>query len=183
MGKTYKEIDSKSANWIEQQKMFFVATAPISGEGLVNLSPKGLDSFRILDPQTVAYLDLTGSGIETIAHVKENARIAIMFCAFEGQPNILRIHGHGEVIEKSNPRFNSLISKFIKFKSTRAIIIIKIKRVANSCGFGIPIYHFHQQRDTLIKWAKNKGERGIKAYHKEHNEQSLDKLMGLEMNS
>ena len=154
MGKIYNKIDDKSANWIEQQRMFFVATAPISGEGLVNLSPKGLDSFRILDAHTVAYLDLTGSGIETIAHVKENARITIMFYAFEGPPKILRIHGHGEVIEKSNPRFNSLISKFIKFKSTRAIIIIKIKRVANSCGFGIPIYHFHQQRDTLIKWAK-----------------------------
>jgi len=182
MGKIYNKIDDKSANWIEQQRMFFVATAPISGEGLVNLSPKGLDSFRILDAHTVAYLDLTGSGIETIAHVKENARITIMFCAFEGPPKILRIHGHGEVIEKSNPRFNSLISKFIKFKSARAIIVIKIKRVANSCGYGIPVYHYQQQRDTLIKWAENKGERGIRAYQIEHNEQSLDKLKGLEMN-
>ena len=182
MGKIYNKIDDKSANWIEQQRMFFVATAPISGEGLVNLSPKGLDSFRILDAHTVAYLDLTGSGIETIAHVKENARITIMFCAFEGPPKILRIHGHGEVIEKSNPRFNSLISKFIKFKSARAIIVIKIKRVANSCGYGIPVYYYQQQRDTLIKWAENKGERGIRAYRKEHNEQSLDKLKGLEMN-
>ena len=183
MGKTYKEIDRKSANWIEEQRMFFVATAPISGEGLVNLSPKGLDSFRILDPHTVAYLDLTGSGIETIAHVKENARITIMFCSFEGPPKILRIYGQGEIIEKSNPRFSTLISKFIKFKSARAIIVINIKRVANSCGFGIPIYHFQQQRDTLINWAENKGEKGINAYHKEHNEQSLDKLKGLEMNS
>lgn len=182
MGKIHTEIDRKSANWIEQQRMFFVATAPISREGLVNLSPKGLDSFRILDAHTVAYLDLTGSGIETIAHVKENARITIMFCAFEGSPKILRIYDHGEVIEKSNPRFNSLKSKFPNYKGARAIIIIKIKRVADSCGFGIPVYHFQQQRDTLINWAKSKGGKGIKSYQKEHNKQSLDKLKGLEMN-
>ncbi len=181
MGKIYKEINSKQVIWIEQQKMFFVATAPLSGEGLINLSPKGLDSFRVLNPHTVAYLDLTGSGVETIAHVKENARITIMFCAFDGSPKILRIHGHGEVIEKSNPRFNSLKSKFTKFKSTRAIIVVGIKRVADSCGFGIPVYHFHQQRDTLINWAENKGEKGIIAYQMEHNKQSLDNLMGLEI--
>ncbi len=182
MGKTYKEIDRKSANWIEQQRMFFVATAPISGEGLVNLSPKGLDSFRILNPHTVAYLDLTGSGIETIAHLKENARITIMFCAFEGSPKILRIYGHGEVIEKSNPKFNSLKYKFPNYKGARAIIIIKIIRVADSCGFGIPVYHYQKQRDTLINWTENKGGKGINAYQKEHIKLSLDKLKGLELN-
>ena len=104
-----------------------------------------------------------------------------MFCAFDGSPKILRIHGHGEVIEKNHPRFNSLKSKFAKFKSARAIIVVKIKRIADSCGLGIPVYNYQHQRDTLINWAENKGEKGIIAYQLEHNKQSLDNLMGLEI--
>lgn len=184
MGKTYEKIDEKLTEWINQQQMFFVATAPLSGEGLVNVSPKGLDgTFHILDPYTVAYLDMTGSGIETIAHLKENGRITLLFCAFTGAPNLLRLYGQGEPIEPHHPEFNSLLPHFAPYSDVRSIIRVKIDRIADSCGFGVPFYEYQGQRETLVKYAENKGVDGMAQYREENNSTSLDGLKGLELAS
>ena len=180
MGKVYDEINEKLAAWVEQQKMFFVSTAPLSGEGLVNVSPKGLDSFSILDAHTVAYLDLTGSGAETIAHIKENGRITVMFCALDGAPNILRFYGKGEVIEPSHPEFAALTARFPIYPGIRSVIRVHVARIADSCGFGIPLYDYKQERDALIKYADNKGPDGMAQYRVENNSYSLDGLPALE---
>ena len=124
MGRTYDGIDVGLKHFLETQPVFFVATAPLSGDGLLNLSPKGLDSFRVLDPHTVAYLDLTGSGVETIAHLRENGRIVLMFCAFDGPPKIVRLHGRGEAVEPDDPRFPALAARFPTYLGTRSIIVV-----------------------------------------------------------
>jgi len=180
MGKVYEKIEPRQKEWISQQHLFFVSTAPLSGDGLVNLSPKGLDSFRILDDTTVAYLDLTGSGAETIAHLRENQRITIMFCAFDGPPKILRFYGKGEALVKGSEGFETLIDLFPEYLSTRAIIKIKVHRIADSCGYAIPLYDYKEDRDTLLQWADRKGPEGVLAYQKEKNSQSLDGLPALD---
>lgn len=180
MGKTYEEIDERLIEWINQQQMFFVATAPLSADGLVNLSPKGLDdTFQILDSHTVAYLDLTGSGVETIAHLKENGRITILFCAFNGAPNLLRLYGQGEAIEPHHPDFNSLLARFPVYSGIRSIIRVSVDRIADACGFGVPLYTYEGQRDTLLKYAETKGPEGMAQYRQENNSLSLDGLKGL----
>jgi len=145
MGKLYESIDDSLVEFIQAQKMFFVATAPLSGDGLVNVSPKGLDSFRVLDSQTVAYADLTGSGIETVAHLKENGRIVIMFCSFDQTPKILRLHGRGDVIERSHADFAQLQSLFPEYIGLRSFIRIRCERISDSCGWGVPRYEFTGQ--------------------------------------
>jgi len=179
MGDEYAEIDDRIAKWIAEQKVFFVATAPLSRDGLINCSPKGIDSFRVLDRRTVAYLDLTGSGIETIAHLRENRRIVIMMCAFAGPPKILRLHGHGEVLEKGTEEYHSLISDFIEHPGSRSIIRVALDRISDSCGFGVPLYSYQGERDTLINWAEKQGEDGIERYKGKANLKSLDGLDGL----
>jgi hypothetical protein len=179
MAKVYESITTEITEWVAAQKMFFVATAPLAETGLVNCSPKGGDTFRILDAQTVAYQDLTGSGIETIAHLKENGRIVIMFCAFEGPPKIVRFHGMGEVIEHDHPEFVTLVTLFPYNAGTRAIIRIHVTRISDSCGFAVPRYDFVEPRDVLDKWAISKGEEGTKAYRDEKNINSLDGLPGV----
>jgi hypothetical protein len=179
MGKVYETITTEITKWVGAQKMFFVATAPLANTGLVNCSPKGGDTFRILDEHTVAYQDLTGSGIETIAHLKENGRIVIMFCAFEGAPKIVRFHGTGEVIEQDHAEFATFATLFPYNPGTRAIIRITVTRVSDSCGFAVPRYDFVEPRDVLDKWATQKGEEGTKAYRDENNTRSLDGLLGL----
>ena len=179
MGKVFDSIDEKIRTWISNQKMFFVATAPLSGDGLINLSPKGLDSFRVLDDHTIAYLDYTGSGVETIAHIKENQRIVIMMCAFEGAPRIFRFHGRGIPLEKGTDEFNELIGNFDETLGARSIIKIDVERISDSCGFTVPIYSFQGDRDTLKKWAEQKGEEGVVEYQKNNNMVSLDGLEGL----
>jgi len=181
MGKIFQTIDDKLQNWIEKQKMFFVSTAPLDKEGLVNCSPKGLDSFRVLDGNTVAYLDLTGSGVETIAHLKENQRITIMFCAFEGPPKILRLYGKGEVLEKGTLEFEKLKPQFPEYLGERSIILVHLHRIQDSCGYAVPNYEFKGERDVLLKWTANKGPDGVVAYRKEKNANSLDGLKGLEI--
>lgn len=181
MGKIFQKIDDRLRQWIGQQKMFFVSTAPLSKDGLVNCSPKGLDSFRILDDNTVAYLDLTGSGVETIAHLKENQRITLMFCAFEGPPKILRLYGKGEVLEKGTEGFQELEHLFPEYLSTRAIIKVYVSRIADSCGYAVPLMEFKEDRDTLLLWADRKGADGIETYKKEKNRESLDGLPGLDI--
>jgi hypothetical protein len=179
MGKTYESIEPRIEEFIRRQPLFFVATAPLSREGLVNLSPKGLDTLAILDPHTVAYLDLVGSGIETVAHLHENGRIVFMFCAFEGPPLIVRLHGRGEVLEPGQPGFEELRARFPSFESDRAIIRVRVERVSDSCGYGVPLLHYEGERSQLTDWAERKGPEGLKRYRDEHNARSLDGLPGL----
>lgn len=179
MGKTFEAITPKIREWVAAQQMFFVATAPLAAEGLVNLSPKGMDSFRILGDRRVAYLDLTGSGIETVAHLKENGRITIMFCAFEGPPKIYRFQGKGTVHEKGSAGYDELIGNFTEYLGARAIIDIELTRISDSCGFSVPLYDFQAQRDTLMKMSEKEGEDGLLRYQQEHNQKSLDGLPGL----
>lgn len=179
MGKLFDTITPQLQEWIAHQKMFFVATAPLTENGHINCSPKGLDSFRIIDDTTVAYQDLTGSGIETIAHLKENKRIVIMFCAFDGPPKIVRIHGHGEVIEPEHPEFETMNAQFPKRDAVRAYIKISAKRISDSCGYAVPLYEFKEDRDVYDKYCERKGEEGMNKFKKEHNTKSLDGLKGL----
>jgi hypothetical protein len=173
------EIDSNLQNFILAQPMFFVSTAPLASDGHINLSPKGLDSFRILGPKQVAYLDLTGSGVETIAHLKENGRIVLMFSAFQGPPRILRLHGHGRVIEPHNSNFAALAAHFPAYESVRSIIVVDVTRVADSCGYGVPLMKYEGERKQLFAWAEKKGPAGLEAYRKQKNSRSIDRLPGL----
>lgn len=176
MAKVYPEIEPQLAAWIQRQHLFFVATAPNEADGFVNCSPKGLSTFTILDPHTVAYLDLTGSGVETIAHLRQNGRIVIMFCALEGPPKIVRLHGQGEVYAPSSPEFNALRDRFPELPGDRALIKIAVTRVSDSCGFGVPEYSYVGDRQTMIDWANTKGEAGIAAYQAKNNAHSLNGL-------
>jgi hypothetical protein len=173
------EIDDSVRAFISAQHMFFVATAPLSGDGHVNLSPKGLDSFRILGPRRVAYLDHNGSGIETVAHVRENGRLTIMFCAFEGKPNILRLQGRASVIEPADPGYLPLFSHFTPKALVRTIIVLDVTRIADSCGFGVPLYEYRGDRDQLIVSSERKGVDGMREYQQKKNAASLDGLPGL----
>jgi len=179
MGKLYDAIDAPLADFIARQRIYFVATAPLAGDGHVNLSPKGLDSFVVLDPRTVAYLDLTGSGVETIAHLRENGRITICFCAFEGPPKILRLYGRGAVIEPGHPDFAALRVRFGDFSGVRSVIRVALDRIADSCGYGVPLYRYEGERVQLGEWARKKGEAAVAAYRLERNAVSIDGLPGL----
>ncbi|MEL6924144.1 MAG: pyridoxamine 5'-phosphate oxidase family protein [Bacteroidota bacterium] len=179
MGKIYDHIPANLQKWIPQQKLFFVASAPLSGDGLINLSPKGLDSFRILDEHTVAYLDLTGSGVETIAHVQENQRLTMMFCAFEGAPNIVRLYGKAEVHQKGTEGYAALSHHFPEYVNARSIIVNRLSKVTTACGYAVPYMDYRGDRDVLDKWAEKKGPAGIDAYQKEKNTSSLDGMTGL----
>jgi hypothetical protein len=180
MGKVYPEIDEKLAGFMKAQHVFFVATAPLAGDGLVNVSPKGLDSFSISGATEVAYLDLVGSGVETVAHVRENGRLVIMFCAFEGPPRIVRLHGRARVLEPGAPGFAGLAEGFPAYAATRSIIQLAVRRISDSCGYGVPLMHFESERTQLQDWADRKGADGIARYKAEHNRHSLDGLPGLE---
>ena len=159
--------------------MFFVATAPLDARGHVNLSPKGLDTFRILGPRSVAYLDVFGSGVETIAHVRENGRIVVMFCSFHGAPKVLRLHGLGRVVEPHETEFAVLQSRFPVYEGTRAIIAIEVIRIGDSCGYGVPLLNFEAQRAALPAWCRKRGTEGLKIYRQDKNRQSIDGLPGV----
>ncbi len=176
MGKIFEQINDEMAAWIRQQQIFFVATAPLAPDGHLNCSPKGGDSFRIIDPLTVAYQDLTGSGVETIAHLRENRRIVLMFCSFEGAPKIVRLHGEGEVVIPSHPDFPSLAALFPQNPGVRSIIRVGVTRVSDSCGFAVPFFDYRGDRDSLDKWAEAKGAAKLKEYRKERNARSIDGL-------
>lgn len=181
MGKVHESINEGLARWIERQPMFFVATAPRAEEGLVNCSPKGMDTFRILGPNQVAWLDLTGSGAETIAHLRENGRICVMFCAFEGPANIVRLQGRGEALPLGSAEFEALQDRFPDLPGARSIIRVDVQRIADSCGYGVPLMQYHGERDTLIGWAEKKGPEGLAAYRAERNRHSLDGLDAFEV--
>lgn len=174
MAKFYSELNSSLQDFIQEQKLFFTATAPLQGR--INLSPKGIDTFRCIDHQTVAYLDLTGSGNETAAHLRENGRMTIMFCSFSEKPLILRLYGKGRVIRSRDEEWQSLSSLFDTLPGERQIIVLDIESVQTSCGYGVPLYEFKQERNTLIEWAENKGEQGIKEYWQAKNLKSIDGL-------
>lgn len=180
MGKLYEHITGDIATWIKQQHMFFVATAPLRIEGHVNCSPKGLDVLRILDPGKVAYLDLTGSGAETIAHLRENGRIVFMFCAFSGAPKIVRLHGRGKVVTKTSPEWETLLTLFPGYPAARSIILVQVIRVSDSCGYGVPKFDFQENRDAMQRWADTKGGAALPEYRKLKNTKSIDGLPALD---
>jgi hypothetical protein len=179
MSKVHEEIDDGLRSFIGAQHMFFVATAPLDAGGHVNLSPKGLDTLRIIDARTLAYLDYVGSGAETIAHVRENARIVIMLCAFEGPPKIVRFHGRGEVIEPADVEYAALRGLFPADPPDRAIIRISVQRIADSCGFGVPQYAYDGPRSQLLDWSERKGAQGLGEYQRQKNRISVDGLPAL----
>lgn len=179
MGKRNLEIDEGLQAFIRAQPVFFVATAPLDPRGHVNLSPKGLDTFRILGSRKVAYLDIFGSGVETIAHLRENRRIVLMFCSFQGPPKILRLHGHGRAIEPHEPEFGNLQAHFPAYEGTRAIIVIDLIRVSDSCGYGVPLLRYEGDRSQLPDWCRKRGNEGLKIYRTEKNRQSIDGLPGV----
>ncbi len=179
MGRTYDELRDELVEWIEDQHVFFVATAPSGPGGHVNLSPKGYDTFRVLDPHTVAYLDLTGSGVESIAHLRENGRIVVMCCAFDGPPRVLRLHGHGEVLEPGDTGFPELLALFAPQPGVRAVVRIHLERISTTCGYGVPLMGFTAERERLREWAEQKGPDGVEAYRVEKNSLSIDGLPGL----
>ncbi len=163
-------------DWIADQHVFFVATAPSGEDGHVNLSPKGLEGLRVLGPTSIAYLDLTGSGAETIAHLQENGRICVVLCAFTGKPQILRLQGTGTVHRPGSERFDELRPGFGDHPGIRSIITVELDRIATSCGYGVPLMAYEGERRALTAWAEKKGDDGIEAYWRKKNAQSIDGL-------
>ncbi|MBI1180532.1 MAG: pyridoxamine 5'-phosphate oxidase family protein [Alphaproteobacteria bacterium] len=174
MADFYPILDETQQQFIARQHMFFVATAP--GEGRINLSPKGMDTFRVIDEATVCYLDLTGSGNETAAHLLENGRITIMWCSFDGTARILRVYGEGRAVRPGSPEFDGLIGRFPPLPGVRQIMLIRVGSVQTSCGYGVPQYELVRERPTLVKWAKGKGEEGLRDYRASRNARSIDGL-------
>jgi hypothetical protein len=193
VGKVFDGIDEQMSNWIAAQALFFVASAPLDGDGHVNVSPKGpIDTLRILDERTVAYLDVVGSGAETIAHVRENGRLVIMLCAFAGPPRIVRLQGRGEVILADDERFEPLVARCAFQQpgvaaARRAIVRMYVTRVADSCGYGVPLMSFDGLRPHADAWAEKKvrvgGMQALRDYQREKNSTSLDGLPAVELES
>lgn len=179
MGKTYNEIDEKLAAFMSRQKIFFVATAPLSGNGHVNVSPKGYDCLRILSPKRIAYADLGGSGIETVAHVLENGRITIMFCAFEGAAMILRLYGKARIMQFDEPGFDEELSRFPGFGRARNIVFVDLERIADSCGWGVPFFDFKGERDQLKRAIDHRSREEWAERRYQSNAESIDGLPGL----
>jgi hypothetical protein len=185
MGKVFDRIDAKLAAWIEAQPLFFVSTAPLAADGMVNVSPKGTSgTFRVLGEHSFAYLDLTGSGVETIAHLQENGRICVMFCAFDGGPKIIRLHGTGSVTFAAEPEFAMAIEPFgsaalERLPQARAVITVDVARVSRACGYAVPRMELVEERTILDDWSATRGPEKIAAYHELKNTTSLDGLPGL----
>jgi Pyridoxamine 5'-phosphate oxidase len=182
MGRIYNGIDARLAEWLTSQPVFFVATAPLAGDGHINCSPKGnRGEFAVLGEHRVGYVDQTGSGAETIAHVNENGRIVVMFCAFAGPPRIVRLHGRGRAVLLDDAEFPALATGFAADVTTgvRAIVVVDVTRVADSCGYGVPVMEFDNHRSKMEEWADRKGADGIRAYWVEKNTESIDGLAGV----
>jgi predicted pyridoxine 5'-phosphate oxidase superfamily flavin-nucleotide-binding protein len=176
MGKTYESISPELKEWLGRQRVFFVATAPTTPEGHINCSPKGGDTFRVIGPNEVAYQDYTGSGAETVAHLRENGRIVVMFCAFDGPPKIVRLYGRGETVLSNDPRYATLSAHFTPHFSVRAIIVVHVERISDTCGYAVPFMAFEGHRDALAKLSATKGPEGLKKYNAEKNRVSIDGL-------
>ena len=176
MAKVHATITPELQKFIGRQQMFFVSTAPSGADGHINLSPKGIDCFRILSPQRVGYLDLIGSGNETSAHLLDNGRITLMFCAFEGSPNILRLYGAGRAVLPGQEGWEELAPAFPLYPNMRQIIVVDVARIQTSCGFGVPHYEYTGQRDLMFQWAENQGPQGLILYQQKNNLVSIDGL-------
>ncbi|NCT90634.1 pyridoxamine 5'-phosphate oxidase family protein [Cellulomonas sp. APG4] len=177
MARVIDEIDAKVRAFIEAQAVFFVATAPLAADGHVNLSPKGgTGTLVVVDPHTVAYLDLTASGAETIAHLRENGRITVMVCAFEGRPSIVRLHGRGRVVAAVDPEFAAWVERFPAHPGARAVVVVDVTRISDSCGFAVPLMQLVGERDVLDQANARKGEDGLAAYRATKNRVSIDGL-------
>jgi hypothetical protein len=174
MAKFYQRLDETLREFIGGQKIFFTATAP--AEGRINLSPKGMDTFRCLDERTVAYLDLTGSGNETAAHLFENGRMTIMMCSFSEQPLILRLYGRGRVVRPGDGEWGALRTHFPALPGERQIVVLELESAQTSCGFAVPVYELREERQRLVEWTLSKGEDGIREYRREKNRVSIDGL-------
>jgi hypothetical protein len=172
MGKQYDHISDKHIDFIIRQQLFFVATG--MSEGRLNLSPKGLDSLRIIDPNHVVWLNLTGSGNETATHLCEDGRMTLMFCAFEGEPKILRLYGKATSHHEGSEAWDAHIGRFPLLPGARQIILMDVDLVSSSCGFGVPLFNYVGQRDDLVEWAERKGDKGVKAFRESRNKVSLD---------
>jgi hypothetical protein len=179
MGKVHPAISEELAAFCEAAPVFFVATAPSISDGHINLSPKGYDTFRVLGPHEVAYLDVTGSGVETIAHLGDDGRITFLFCAFAGAPQLVRLHGRGEAVLPDDPRFADLAARFPARPGVRSVIRVDVERVSDSCGWSVPVMDLVGERDTLDRWAVAKGPDGVEEYQRTRNATSIDGLPGL----
>lgn len=177
MGKVHQRIEGRLRAFVEAQQIFFVATAPLSPDEHVNLSPKGVGgTFAVLDENRVAYLDITASGAETVAHLRQNGRITLMFCAFTGPPNIVRLHGRGRVVSLYDPEFDDLLQHFSETRGARAVIVVDVQRISDSCGFGVPLFDYAGERDMLPEYVDRKGVDGRAAYRRKKNRHSIDGL-------
>lgn len=176
MGKVLASIDEQLAGWLAAQHVFFVATAPLAADGHVNLSPRGGDCLSVLGPHRVAWVDWAGSGAETAAHLRENGRITLMFCAFEGSPSILRLHGTGRVALPGDPDFETVVAQHPPHPATRAVVVVDVHRISDSCGNGVPLMAFQGDRDAVATWGRAKGPQGIADYVAAKNAVSLDGL-------
>jgi hypothetical protein len=174
MADHYKALDERLIQFIGEQKIFFTATAP--NQGRINISPKGMDTFRCLDANTVCYLDLTGSGSEASAHIFENGRMTIMFCSFTAKPWILRLYGKGQVVRPGDAEWEKYFAHFTEIAGQRHIIVLHVESVQTSCGYAVPVMDFKEERQTLKTWAEKKGVDGIKDYRKLKNAKSIDGL-------
>ena len=181
MGTVFEAIDAKLGAWMGRQPMFFVGTAPMAADGHVNVSPRGLDCFSVLDEHTVAWVDLTGSGAETIAHLRENGRICVMFAAVGAQPRIVRLHGRGRVVTTGDELFDDVVARHPSLTGPRAVIVVDVDRIADSCGWGVPRMEIVGDGDRGIMgpWAERKGDEGLARYRAEKNASSLDGLPAL----
>lgn len=172
MGQQYSEINDKNRLFIEQQKIYFVGTA--TADSRVNISPKGMDSLRVLGPNRVIWLNATGSGNETAAHIQDHPRMTIMFAAFEGKPNILRLYGQAKVVHQNDEQWAALYSHFPALAGARQIFDMQVDLVQNSCGMAVPFYNYEQEREQLTHWATKQGEQGLKHYWEKKNQKSID---------
>lgn len=177
MGKVHERLDGRVRAFVEAQPVFFVATAPSGDAGHVNVSPKGLaGTFTVVDERTVAYLDLTASGAETIAHVRQNGRITLMFCSFGTTPNVVRLHGRGRVVSRYDADFEEWAARFDPNPAARAVIVVDVERISDSCGFALPLMSLDAERDLLTPNMERRGPDGIVAYRRLKNTTSIDGL-------
>ncbi len=174
MGQQYSEISEKNIQFINEQKIYFVGTA--TNDSRVNISPKGMDSFKVLGPNRVIWLNVTGSGNETAAHIQANNRMTIMFLAFDGSPNILRLYGQAKAVHKNDAQWEALSSHFTLLPGTRQIFDMSVDLIQNSCGMSVPLYSYEEDRDLLSNWATKQGNEGIEKYWEKKNQKSIDGL-------
>jgi hypothetical protein len=179
MGQVFDGIDGELAAWIRAQPMWFVATAPLAADGLVNVSPRGIDTLSVLGTHRLGWLDLTGSGVETIAHLRENGRICVMWCSFDRRARVVRVHGRGSVHLPGEPDFEEVAAQHPPHPSTRAAVVVDVERVSDSCGFGVPVMDLVEERDLLRPSAEKRGPDGLAEYRATKNAVSLDGLPGM----